>query len=116
MSQPLIDELSPVYVRAEAFKLTPVDPNTPARAFRGYDILVDYTAGNPEGVRLPLVLTVNGPSEASFHRHVYQRVAPSTITFTPKEGGKHTVTLQEVGHNRWYGSYEVDVAGEQIDP
>ena len=40
---------------------------------------------------------------------------PSTITFVPKEGGRHLIRLAEAAHNLWWGRLELDVAGDVID-
>jgi len=113
MSQ--LDEICPMYVGSEALKLTLSDPLVPARAYRAVDIDVDYAGASELGVRLPLELLVVGPTAQSFRRHVYRRVAPSVVTFTPHEGGAFLVLLREVGHNKLRGRLSIQVEGDVSD-
>ena len=115
--------LSPPYARARVLQLKPATLELP-RAFSPYDLDVgiDPTAGElgalaqRVGLAGEIELIVTGPSESSFFRHVYRRGLPSVVTFTPKEGGKHLVTIREVTHNKWWGSLAVEVLGESVDP
>ncbi len=109
------DEISPDYVDKQLLVLSLADTESQPRAFRAVDISVNYDGAEPNGVALPLELLVKGPSVGSFFRHVYRRVVPSLVTFTPNEGGEHLVTLREVDHNRWWGSLVVNVSGEQLN-
>lgn len=108
------DELSAPWVGAEALKLSLVDPLSPLRANVAIDLEVDYSASE-EGVTLPLEQLVVGPSSESFRRHVHQRQQPSIITFTPPQGGRHIVTLRQIGGDKLFGKLAVEVEGEPLD-
>jgi len=111
-----LDELAPMTVGATALTLSLADAVTTPLAFRAVDISVDYTGAGSDGVALPLEMIVTGPSAQSFYRHVFRRSVPSTITFTPREGGEFHVLLREVGHNRLRGKLRVAVAGDRVIP
>lgn len=116
MSQVIEEELSPGYIREKRFDLT-LDPSiTAVRAFQACLINVSYARAQPGGIMLPLLLEVQGPSPESYQRRVFQRVAPASLIFTPREGGPHKVSLREVAHNRWWGNLALDVAGETLHP
>lgn len=113
-----LDELCPEEVGRRALRLLPATLDPP-RAFNAYDLEVgfDPTLGveaERVGLVLPLELTITAPTRSGFVRHVYRRVVPGLITFVPKEGGLHLVRLSELGHNRYWGAYVVDVAGERL--
>lgn len=112
----ILDELAPMYVGSEALKLSLTDPLAPLRAFAVVDMQVDYSGAGDEGVVLPLEMLVTGPSPTSFQRQVFRRSAPSTITFTPSEGGAFLVLLREVGHNKLRGKLTMTISGERSDP
>jgi hypothetical protein len=59
-------------------------------------------------------MTVQGPSRGSFVERVFNTF-PARLTFTPKEGGSHSVTLAECHHNRWWGSVAFSVEGERLE-
>jgi len=84
------------------------------RAFTQTAISVDYSATAPEGVVLPLELLIQGPSPQSYARRVFMRSRPTTLIFTPREGGSHLITLREFAHNKWWGRLVVDVEGQQL--
>lgn len=112
----VLDELCPPYFEERRIKLTRADPLTRARARAPIRVLVDYSACEPQGVVLPFETLITGPSgESSFVRHISRRFAPTSITFTPREGGKHSIVLREVGHNRWWGRLDVDVEGDKLE-
>lgn len=109
-----LEELSPSYVRERRIDLSlAVDSESPL-ALRSVLIEVSYSRTMPEGVVLPLVFEVHGPSADSYLRREYLRSAPRNIIFTPREGGRHMVSLREIAHNKWWGSLIFDVAGERI--
>lgn len=109
-----IDDLSPPYVRERRIVMTlGVGSSSPA-ANQSMVIDVDYSKTLPEGLILPLILEVQGPSQASYQRRVFSRAQPRSIVITPREGGRHNVTLREVAHNKWWGAVQFDVAGERI--
>lgn len=112
----VLDELCPDYYEAKRIKLTPADPLVRVRARSPMRVLVDYAACEPQGVVLPLEMLITGPSgEKSFVRHIDRRIVRTSITWTPREGGKHTLVLREVGHNRWWGRLDVDVDGDLLE-
>ena len=57
-----LDEISPRTYGEDRIKLSISTGQETARAFRGVLVDVDYSAARPEGVVLPLELTVQGPS------------------------------------------------------
>lgn len=73
----------------------------------------DYQRAEPEGVVLPLVLTVTSPAGKRILERVYQRVVPTELEWTADEGGVHLVRLAERWHNRWFGALEVVVIGDE---
>lgn len=107
-----IDELCPTYVGEKRLIMSLAEDSLSPRALTAINILVDYAACDPEGVVNPLELTIIAPTEQDFRRVRFNRSAPSTISFQPREGGRHVIRLGEVGHNRWFGFIEIDVAGE----
>jgi hypothetical protein len=115
MAETTLDELSPVYVRDKRLDLA-LEPGAKAAAGRPLLVTVSYARALPAGVMLPLVLEVQGPSAASYLRREYTRAAPSAVIFTPQEGGQFTVTLREAAHNRWFGTLNLTVEGELIEP
>lgn len=108
----IIDELSPAYVGEKRITLSLAEDSLLPRAFTPINLDVNYDACDPEGIVPPLELTIVVPTEQDFRRVIFNRSAPSTISFQPREGGRHVVRLGEVGHNRWFGYIEIDVAGE----
>lgn len=108
----IIDELCPPTVGEKRIVLSLSEDSLSPRAFTAVNVLVDYTACDPEGVVYPLELTIVVPTEQDFRRVRFNRSAPSTISFQPREGGRHVLRLGELGHNRWFGFIEIDVAGE----
>ena len=108
----IIDEICPTYVGEQRIRMLANENSLRPRAFVALTIDVDYSACLPQGVVLPLELTIVAPTAQNFRRLVYTRAAPSQISFQPREGGKHVIRLGEVGHNRWFGYIEIEVAGE----
>ena len=108
------DELSPGYVKERRIKLS-LDPNTGVpRARQSVVIFVDYADALPEGIVLPLILEVQGPSALSYETRSFVRNAPQSLVVTPKEGGDYTVILRENAHNRWWGSVKFTAQGDQL--
>lgn len=115
MSELLLDEISPRYVREKRLTLT-LDPSiTKPRANAAILVNVDYSRTRPEGIALPLILEVQGPSAGSYQRREFTRIAPDSIIFTPREGGLHQVTLREAAHNLWWAVLKIAVEGEFIE-
>jgi hypothetical protein len=109
-----LDELSPDYLGEDRIGVSlSQDTPTPA-AFAPVTLDIDYSECMPEGVVLPLELIVRGPSTSSNQHKIFSRHAPSTITFKPREGGFHLVTLREVAHNRWWGRLKFQVSGSEL--
>lgn len=111
MSQ--IDSVCSPYIGEDRIRLS-LDPSVtaPIRALSSVDILVDYARTMPVGLALPLVMTITAPSWSGYVRRVFRYMQPSTISFQPKEAGRHLVRIFEPAHNRWFGVLNVDVAGE----
>ncbi len=110
----LEDDIAPEYVKARRLRLQ-LDPNTGTpRARQSIVIFVDYEDTLPEGIVLPLILEVQGPSTASYQRKEFLRTNPASLVVTPKEGGDHTVILREAAHNRWWGSVRFTATGDQL--
>lgn len=107
-----IDELSPTYVGEKRIKLQLAVDSLNPRAMSAISIDVDYSACEPEGLVPPLELLITAPTPSDFKRVMFNRTAPSLLTFKPREGGRYVVRFGEVGHNRWFGYIEITVAGE----
>lgn len=116
MSARFLDEIAPRYIREKRIAVTVPSGAPAARAFQSFVLDVDYSRALPEGIALPLLLEIQGPSPQSYQRREFLRVAPQSIVFTPREGGMHLVTLREVAHNRWFGTIRIDVQGELLVP
>lgn len=115
MAEPILDEISPSYVREKRLDLT-LDPSVvKVRAFQPTLVNVSYERAKPEGIMLPLVLEVQGSSPQSYQRREFTRTAPTSFIFTPGEGGPHTVVLREVAHNKWFGVLKLAVEGELLE-
>jgi len=118
----IADEISPRTLGEDRFDLTLDVPegldvlDFVARAHSLVTVNVSYERADPEGALLPLEFVVVGPSGDSTRqtRH-FQRFAPSTITFRPREGGETLVVLRELYHNRWFGRLVIDVEGDQLE-
>lgn len=109
-----LDDISPSYVGEDRLRLTLTDPDDLLIAFHPVLISVDYSRALPEGVMLPLELTVTAPSEVNNVRTLFRRFAPNQIAFTPREGGSHLVRLAEMFHNRYWGSLVLEISGDRI--
>lgn len=112
MSQ-FLEEISPSTIRERKLSLT-LEPDANPAANQSLLLNVDYSDASPEGVVLPLILEVQGPTRASYVRRVFRRTPPSSIVITPKEGGRHLVTLREAAHNRWWGSIQFEAQGSEL--
>lgn len=108
-----LDEISPPYVGEDRLALAVDDNQVGIEALKSILVNVDYSACAPEGAMCPLVLEVHGPSERVVYRE-YLREPPTSIVFTPHEGGAHRVLLRELAHNHWWGRLELDVEGERL--
>lgn len=110
----LLDEISPRYMGEDRIRLTLAETNQLLQVFTPIRIAVDLSRCLPQGVVLPLEFTVSPPSGATGSRTVYRRFAPSTLVFTPREGGSHLVRLAELDHNRWWGALVLDITGDRL--
>ncbi len=110
-----IDEIAPSYVKEKRFDLTLADDTGLPKANQSIVINVAYDRALPEGVVMPLILEVQGPSESSYQRREFLRTAPSSIVVIPREGGLFRVILREFAHNKWFGSVGFTVSGEPLN-
>jgi len=111
-----IDELSPRYIGEDRIVLT-VDLAQPAlSANQSIQLNVDYSQCLPEDVVLPLIFEVQAHSSVSYKERVFGRQKPSSVIFTPIEGGIHFCCLREAAHNRWWGKLKLQVDGELLEP
>lgn len=109
----VVDEVSPAEYGEDRIVLALGPLQTP-RQFEAVTLTVDYSACEPEGIVLPLEMTVTSQSgAATFQRQVFERIVPSELAFVPREGGPHLVRLFERFHNRWFGAAQFDVIGER---
>jgi hypothetical protein len=111
---PTIDELSPRTVREKKLDVQLAPNDTAPRARSPVTLLVSYDRTLPAGVMLPILFEVQGPSASSYQRREFLKHKPTTVIFTPREGGRHHVTVREVGHNLWWGSLAFEVAGDEL--
>lgn len=109
-----VDDICPRTVGEDRLRLTLSDPDQRLAPFVPVLVSIDYDRALPEGVVLPLELSVTGPSGDVLQRIVYRRFAPSEVTFTPREGGSHLVKLAEQWHNLWWGRLALVVSGDRI--
>ena len=112
----VVDEISPRTLGEDRIDLM-LSADTPSPiVFAPVVIEIGYDRCDPNGIVLPLLFTVTGPSgKASFQRHFFRRLKPTEITFRPTEGGTTLLRLAEMFHNRWFGALVIDVAGDPID-
>jgi hypothetical protein len=113
---PSLDELCPPYVGDQRLKLQLAPWALAPVALAPVVLLVDYSAALPSGIAFPLLFTVAAPSSPTLVRRLIRRTAPSALSFTPREGGRHLVRLGELAHNQWWGSLLVLVAGDPPAP
>lgn len=112
MSLANLDEISARYVGEEKFTLT-VGVERPVA---GAPVVVDIDYGSDaRGIELPLEFIARGTADESYVRQTFGKFVPPSVVFTPIEGGRHTVMVRELGHNRWWGKLEIDVAGELLE-
>ena len=112
---PVVDEVSPVTYGEDRIVLTLSEQTPEPQAFNAVVVDVDYSAGLPEGVTLPLELTIVGPSGSeTYQRRVFRRLLPDTLAFIPREGGEHLIRLAEQFHNRWFGALVLEIAGDPV--
>lgn len=110
----LIDDIAPSYYGEDRLVLTLTDREQLLRAFEPVLITVSYAKALPQGVVLPLEMTVTDPGGALLDRRTFERFAPSSLSFTPIEAGSHLVRLAECFHNKWFGALELEITGDRI--
>lgn len=110
------DEIAPGYIRNALIGITLDVTSLVVRAFQPAQLNVDYSKCLPAGIMLPLIFDVQGPNPESYQRREFLNVAPQSLIFVPREGGRHQVCLREAGHNRWFGVLRIDVLGDPIRP
>jgi hypothetical protein len=110
-----IDEICPAYVGENRITITLAAEQNP-RAFSPVRLLLDFSKCEEEGgIVPPLEVYVGAPSPAQCEARTISSTSPPTeISFVPKQGGPHIVTVREVFHNRWWGSVVVQVTGEKL--
>lgn len=112
MSLANLDDISPRYIGEAKFTLTAATDRPRA----GAPVIVDIDYGSDaRGIELPLECVVQGTADGSYWRQMFDLFAPPSVAFTPIEGGPHVVMVRELGHNRWWGRLEIDVAGELLE-
>jgi hypothetical protein len=110
----LLGELVPGYIGEELLTVELARPLDPRRAYSPIDVAITLApSGVERGLALPIEIIVQAPSARYFERHLFRRSVPSSFSFTPKQGGRHLVRVQETGHNEWWGALVVDVAGDR---
>jgi len=110
----IVDEISPRELGEDRLDLQ-VTTEAPM-ALNLVTVSVSYERADPEGVVLPLVMTVVGPSGLiAKQQRFFRRFAPTELTFRPIEGGRTLVTLAELYHQRWFGRLVFDVTGDPLD-
>lgn len=111
----VVDDVSPDYYGEDLIRLELSQQTPTVRAFGACLIEVDYSLTLPAGIVLPLEFTVSSSAgAATYQRRVYRRLAPTQLSFQPREGGPHLVRLAEAHHNRWFGSLVINVDGAPL--
>lgn len=110
----IIDSISPDYMGQDLISLQLNTETLEPRALSSVIVDVDYSSTEPEGVVLPLELTIRSPTPKNIVRRIFRTLRPSTIAFTPQEGGPHLVLLRETAHNRYVGILTIEVTGDRL--
>ena len=108
------DDISPSYIGENRITVTLGQPGVVPRAFQLLEILVDYSKCDPEGVMLPLELTLTGPRGNIVDRRYWRKRPLTSTTIRAQEGGQHLVRVAEVAHDRWWGALLINVVGERL--
>jgi len=58
---------------------------------------------------------VSQPDGTKLVSRVYKRLPPAVVDFVPEGSGSHVVRIGEAFHNRWWGSLQVDVLGDELE-
>lgn len=113
------DMVNPPYGDDARIFITLAEPNAPVFPRRPCRVLVSTIEGGvdrcaPYGLQLPIEVLITGPrGESDFVRIVDRRSIRSSLTWTPRGPGRHTIVVREAAHNHWFGSLDVDVQGER---
>jgi hypothetical protein len=111
MTQSFVDIIAPDTIGSNLIVLS-LSTDTPvAREGQACLIDVDYSACDPAGASLPLVLTFTGPDGIRLVHRVFTRAKPRTFEVEPIQGGPHLVRIGEMFHNRSWGSLVLTVEG-----
>ena len=111
----LVDEISPSYVGEDRIGLSLADPNQPIYVNTPIQVNIDYSGAAPEGLVLPLELSLSGPTEGQYQRTLYTTSKPAAVVLVPRVKGQHFILLRERFHNRWQGRLLVDVLGDDME-
>lgn len=76
-------------------------------------VLCDYSAAEPNGVVLPVVVQVIAPDGRVTVNRTVTRVLPASFDFIPDMAGVHLARVAEMNHNRWFGALQISVQGDE---
>lgn len=107
------DEICPREIGEDRIDLALNVATSSPQVFEPVIVDVDFSRCAPEGVVLPLEMTVTGPS-GEVTRTYFRRFLPAELSFRPQEGGSTLIRLAELYHNRWFGKLVVDIAGDPL--
>ncbi|MCP4674325.1 MAG: hypothetical protein GY854_02165 [Deltaproteobacteria bacterium] len=115
----LIDRISPTFLGDSRIRVSINPCCEPLMAFRPITVDLNYDDAEPEGVVLPLEITVQPAfaevSAAGGYRHkVFHRHVPSSYTFTVPSAGDYLILIREYAHNQWQGRLVITVAGNRL--
>lgn len=79
-------------------------------------VLFDYSDTAPNGIVLPLELTVIPVQEIppGAFRKTFRRYAPNSYTFRISYAGQYVVCLKEKFHNQNFGTLVIEVQGDPL--
>jgi len=104
------EETCPSYIGSRLILLTPSDPSAQLAVGVPYSVKVDTSpADSVGGPRPPYMVTIGCPSAADSRMIPVRLVAPVSVTVTPKEKGRHIVSVKELFGARLWGSITLDV-------
>lgn len=109
-----IDEICPSTVGLQKIVLQLSETDVQLLAHVPFQVDVDYSGADPEGISLPLELVMQGPIAGQRIRRLFTHSKPSRLLLTPITGGRHFILLRERFHNRWQGQLYIDVLGEDL--
>ena len=111
----IIDLVSPINVGIDKFVLSIDEASLPLYSYKLVTINIDYSAAEPEGIKLPIIIVVQPAfgDGTGYIRRVFSRAAPSSFSFYASVGaGNYLIVVKELGHNQWQGRLVVSVAGD----